>query len=174
MNSKVARIEEPIMCPTIDRIASPVVPLIYDPTEISIVVLDEPESTEIKIEPLDIEEITIIEAHDYVQGQSQIPFDHPKVHTPSRGTETTHELDFATKTGTVQTLDEAKRHGQDQFVESISDADLNSLTHYFLKNWQSDPAIFIDAVYYFITLANGDTAYDKAGKTQICHIKVCI
>ena len=85
MNSKVARIEEPMVCPTIDRIASPVVPLSCDPTEISIVVLDEPESTEIKIEPLDIEEINIIEAHEYAQGQGQIPFDHPEVHNKDIG-----------------------------------------------------------------------------------------
>ena len=65
-----------------------------------------------------------------------------------------------------------KKVENNKFEESLSDHDLYSLTLFFLNNYKNDAAIWVDAIYYFITLLNGDRSYECAGDTKMEHIKV--
>lgn len=67
-----------------------------------------------------------------------------------------------------------KKRENEKFEISLSDHDLYALTLYFLNHYKSSPAVWIDAVYFFLTLANGDRSYEIASDTNIEHIKVTV
>ena len=67
-----------------------------------------------------------------------------------------------------------KKQKSIKWTEAIVDNDLFSLTRFFLEHWRNDSAIFIDSIYYFLTMCNGDRSFDKAGKMKISDIQVLI